>query len=129
MELNALLVNLYRSLLQYVAECRPWTDAEHEAVVNQLADRQREDVRVLVDFLVDCDMEIDFGTYPTEYTDLHYLSLEILIRRLVDNQQSLVTVVNQTAAWLNGDDQAAELIRCIGESQNGILQDLQSMLP
>ena len=127
MTLKSLLVDLGRSLLQYAAECWPWAGSEHDTRLIALAERQQQSIGSLVRLIASRTNEIDFGTYPTEYTDLHYLTTETLVERLIGNQKSLISAIQDARTSLNGDSAASELVSQISANETGILEELESM--
>ena len=83
--LNNVLIQMARSFLQYVAESSPWVSydtASLESQVLVLAARQRQDVAELATLLTNREHFIDFGSFPTEYTDQQFLSLQSIIGRI-----------------------------------------------
>ena len=83
--LNNVLIQMARSFLQYVAESSPWVSydtASLESQVLVLAARQRQDVAELATLLTSREHFIDFGSFPTEYTDQQFLSLQSIIGRI-----------------------------------------------
>jgi len=96
-ELKQLLVVLARSFLQYADTACLWATGASgmgSAQLAQLADAQRQDVGRIVGHLQRDDPGVEFGTFPTDYTDLHFLSLEFLANQLLDNQTSLVDQID-----------------------------------
>lgn len=113
--LNSVLIDLAKSFLQYVAESSPWvrTDASSlQEQVRVLAERQQQDVGEIVALLSDREHPIDFGSYPTEYTDLQFLSLERLISQLKSSQDHICRRLQDSAVSLRtaGDREAADII-------------------
>ena len=129
-KLNDLLIVLGRSLLQYVGEAWPWTgysDADERQKISELVDRQKVQIARLADFLARRHWTIDFGSYPTEYTDLHYVALDYLLRELIANQQAIVGQSGQTLLHCEDDDEAARLLNEIRSEQQAVLQQLQQL--
>ena len=129
---NEALIGLSRSFLQYVAESRPWvdeTDRRIEEQVQALAARQRQDVGKLVQLLLSRDWPIDFGTFPTEYTDLHFISLSTLFDWLQNGQSQIVDRLAAVAQSLreSSDDQASTLIETIAVRQNNVAKALKEL--
>ena len=90
--LNGVLIDMARSFLQYVAESWPWVTSDGQSVENQvlvIAERQRQDVADIAALLNDREHFIDFGTFPTEYTDLQFLALGALFAP-IHNSQAIV---------------------------------------
>lgn len=113
-QFNRLLINVGRSFLQYVGECWPWTQVDAAAErdkINDLVARQQRQVAKLVELLVQRDGgAIDFGSYPTEYTDLHYVSLDYLLAQLIENEQLVVAEIDDSHRSAADDPEAAELL-------------------
>lgn len=130
-ELNRLLINLGRSLLQYVGECWPWTGADGEierALILRIVDRQSEDVARLADLLVRRHWSVDFGTYPTDYTDLHYVALDFLLDQLIANEESLIGELEAGIETTAQDDpEAARLLRDIVSQERDNLTELRKL--
>lgn len=114
-ELNQLVVSLGRSLLQYVGECWPWTrnSAEAErAALHTLIQRQQQCCAALIEMLSSRNASIDMGAYPTDYTDLHYVSLDFLLSQLIANERVLIGELEQALADSIAvrDNEAHELV-------------------
>jgi hypothetical protein len=102
------VIDLSRCLLQYVGESWPWTPgdaAEHEVIEN-LVVRQQQNVANLADILLRRRKYIDFGAYPTEFTDLQYLALDHLLDQIVASERALVDTIGQAVTTAAGDDEA-----------------------
>jgi len=130
--INTALISLSRSFLQYVAESWPWVDAsvrQVEQQVRDLATQQRQDVAALVHVLTERDCHIDFGTYPTEYTDLHFISLSTLLEWLVKGQSQIVDRLRATGETLKeaGDGIASELIEAIANRQTDVASQMKQL--
>jgi hypothetical protein len=128
-DLNDLLVDLGRSLLQYVGECWPWVPADAaraQADIERLVARQRENVARLTELLIRRNGAIDFGTFPTEYTDLHYVALDYLLELLITAEESLVAEVERARA-LCDDAEAAALLDDILVDERDIVAELRRL--
>ena len=103
--LSQLVINLGRSLLQFVGEASPWSPASAvgacEAVA-RLIDKQKSGVSRMVELLNRRGYPIDFGMYPVAFTDLHFLSLKSLLPRVILSQETLVAELDEaiTPAWM-----------------------------
>jgi rubrerythrin len=127
--LNDVLVSLSRSMLQYVGESWPWTrfDAASEReTITRLVARQQEHVARLTSLLSERRWKIDFGTYPTDYTDLHFVALEYLLAQLVESGRAFAAELERTAATLK-DEQAASLVTSILADEREIVSQLQQL--
>ena len=127
--LGDLLVEQSRCLLQYVGECWPWVaddDAEHRTIDDMVA-RQQQGVARLADLLNGRRQSIDFGTYPTEFTNLQYIALSHLLGQLVESQQALVNVFGRAATDCIDDVEAGSVIEQIHATERDNLSRLQEM--
>lgn len=130
--INEALIGLSRSFLQYVAESWPWVDETDRTIEEQmqvLAERQRQDVSELVQLLLARDWSIDFGTFPTEYTDLHFISLSTLFERLENGQQKIAGRLAATKQALGevSDEQATALVDAIILRQGDLAAGLKKL--
>ncbi len=129
--LNELLINMGRCLLQYVGECWPWTDPNtlgEQQRIEELVQQQQHQVASLADLLNAAEWTIDFGTYPTEYTDLHYVALDFLLNQVVQNQQGLAEQARTTRLVCQGHTEAETLLSEIQTLQASIAQSVQSLI-
>ncbi len=125
--INGLLVEIHRSLLQYTAEAAPWSpdaDAELLAQVMELAAKQDSSVEAIVNFLQSRKVLIDFGVYPQEYTSLHFVSLEYLLARLKESEQTLLLELKKALSDLAGDEEAICLIQSAVEQKQAVVEFL-----
>jgi len=130
--INTALIGLSRSFLQYVAESWPWVDEAERNIEQQLqvlAFRQRQDVADLVGLLTDRDWPIDFGSYPTEYTDLHFISLTALFEWLVIGQAQVSEMLLATQQTLKdaADQPAFSLIETIRFRQDDLAKAMKEL--
>ena len=130
--INNALISLSRSFLQYVAESWPWVDVNAQQVEDQLhvlAARQRQDVGDIVQLLTDRDWFIDFGTYPTEYTDLHFISLASMLDWLLNGQSQIADRLAEALASLKeaGDATASELLETVALRQNDLTSAIKEL--
>ena len=77
--------------------------------------------------LYEADWTIDFGSYPTEYTDLHYVALDFLLDQLIHNQLALVEDARRTLPACEGHPEAEKLVGEIQKTQESIAQELQAL--
>ena len=116
-------------MLQYVGESWPWTrfDAGTEReTIGRLVARQQEQVARLTSLLSIRRWTIDFGTYPTDYTDLHFVALDYLLAQLIESGRAFAVELEQTAATLQ-DEQAAALVNVILVDEREIVSQLQQL--
>jgi len=116
--INSVLISLSRSFLQYVSESWMWVDESAKAIgeqVSVLGVRQRQDVADLARLLQNREWSIDFGAYPTEYTDMQFLSLSALFSQLMFAQSVIDEKLTAAVSDLRGlgDTEAAEWLEVI----------------
>lgn len=129
--LNQLLIDVGRSLLQYVGECWPWTSRDDEPLreaIIELVVVQNEQARRLTDLLLDRDWDIDFGTYPTEYTDLHYVALDYLLSQLLANQTELCDQAESVLNSVGEDPEVRQLLGRIHSELQTITRRLEQLV-
>ena len=125
--LGDLLIDLSRCLLQYVGEGWPWTagDESEQQIIDELVARQKQGVARLAELLSSRRVSIDFGTYPTDYTDLQYLALDHLLGQLVVSQQALVDLFGYATTNCAADRQAVVIVEDIHAAERDNLSQLQ----
>jgi len=109
--LNDLLILVYRSLLQYTMECWPWSDSgelSEEQAITTLAEEQQALVSRLAELLDRRGIVFDMGTYP-DWSELHYVSLDSLLARLIDDEQAMVAAIERLQPALTGDSEGSAL--------------------
>ncbi|MCP4787991.1 MAG: hypothetical protein GY903_07585 [Fuerstiella sp.] len=134
--LNNVLIDMARSFLQYVAEAWPWVSTQDQSVeeqVNAIAARQRQDVADIVSLLTEREHFIDFGSFPTEYTDLQFLALEAMFDSLHSSQTTVCDSIASALSQLRdgGDEDAVNLLTAIEIRQKEAatsLKDVQNEL-
>lgn len=127
--LNNTLIQMSCSFLQYVSESWPWVRLEATSIEEQvrvLAARQRQDVGEIVSLLTAREYHIDFGSFPTEYTDQQFLGLNVLIGRLRHSQKLICDRISLGVTSLEsaGDSEASETLRLVGQHEADVLKAL-----
>lgn len=127
-KLNELLVDLARSLLQYAVESGLWsaTGTQGSELV-KLAHRQQASVRALAELLMVRGWTVDFGAYPTDYTDLHFLSTRYFLPHLLESQAALVAELDEAAHTCIDDPAAVELVGRLLIEERAITAALQEL--
>jgi hypothetical protein len=129
--LNEVLIALNRSLLMYVQEAWPWTSKEGDAErveIMSMADRRQENVASIVELLSSRGAAVEFGVYPVEFTDLHYIALDYLLTLLLESEQQAVDAVAKGARELaTSDPEGAHLLETILTSEKDTVSRLQAL--
>ncbi|MFG0296098.1 MAG: hypothetical protein ACF8PG_09355 [Maioricimonas sp. JB045] len=130
-QLNELLILIGRNLLQYLGESWPWVGddavALGNAVQKQVQDQQSQIPRI-VDLLAQRYYPIDFGAFPTEYTSLHYVSIDYLLDQLLAEQAALVEEVGRIASNVSGDEEAVALAQDLQQAESRRLEELETLV-
>ena len=127
--LNDVLIALHRSLLQYIRDAWPWTDAASEPLKDPLekeAASQAETVEGLTDLLRERGYSVAFGTYP-DFSNLNYVSIDFLLKRVVKNQERVVAACEMAANLLADHPEDADLVREIAAAESERLGHLRSL--
>ena len=129
--LNDALAAIYRSLLQYTAECYPWTDdatgGPELTAIRQMQSEQNRQISQIAELLNERSWVIDFGVYPTEFTDLHYVGLDFLLRQLVTDEARLMQQLDGLARDAGHDATAVALLRGAAAEAKGHVQKLREL--
>lgn len=111
--LNRLLQIHYRSLPMYLASARPWVAPGHEKAAEALdlvvADEKRM-VEKISHELYAAQADIDLGEFPMTYTDLHDLSIDFLLKEVVESQRHDVAAIEDCVVALRGEPLAQEAL-------------------
>lgn len=125
--LNDAYRTLRTSLLQYVAENSPWTPYADEASVQKLQTivaRQNAQIQRLADFIVNRQGFLPGGSYPVEFTDLQYLSLAYLLKKLIPDQQRVLDVLEANRKQVETDPGARDMLT---QLEVGVAENLQNL--
>lgn len=128
--LNGFIISIGRSLLQYADESWPWSgalEAETQAVFHRLAALQRQEVAVIAELLDQREWTVDFGGYPTDYTDLHFVSLDYFLSRIIAGEQAAVADLEEAVHTCVDDPQGVGVLQEILTTQRKILERLRAV--
>ena len=115
-------------MLQYVGDCSPWSgDKEQGNPLDALVIAQKDSITRLTDLLIQRRWNLDFGIFPVEFCDLHFIAIDFLILQLIENQKSLIADVEQSQKASDGDASALELLSEILSSERDILTQLEGL--
>lgn len=113
--LNRVLQVQYRSLPRYLVYGSPWThtngaDSQAKATLEHIVHDQERMTERLAACILDLRGAPDVGEFPVEFTDLHFLSIDYLLRELVYYQRQDITELERCAAELSADDPEAQAL-------------------
>jgi len=104
--LNRLLAIHYRSLPMYLTEAVPWThsgDVKASAAVRDIVTSHQAIVERLAEEIQNRGGVVDPGDFPAEYTDLHFLSLDYLLREIAAGLDLDIQAIQECIRSLEGD--------------------------
>ena len=132
--LNRLLVLHERSLPMYLGYAPPNRLEDHpqaKAVLDQIVEDQRRTIDRLATIVLDSGGTVDFGEFPMAFTSLHDLSLEYLLKLMVERQTKFVAACENLANLLATAPFAQAAAReALGEAKGHLenLKELQAKL-
>ena len=117
--------------LQYVGEIWPWTSvgadgAQLKSVLDQCVARQRQSIARLSEYLAPRQSRVEFGSYSAEFTDLHYVSLQFLLKHLIASQTLIVESLGRAVTLLPGGDESPELLAAVRQNEQDNLVALKA---
>jgi len=128
--LNDLLALEYRSLPMYVTDAMPWThpgDAKATATLASIVSDQRASSQRIAQLILDGGGTLDTGEFPMEYTDMHDLSLDFLIKELISFQKWLIGQIEHIVKVVDSDRDARELAQETLGSEKAHLEALHEL--
>lgn len=129
-QLNQLVVDLGCSLLQFVGEVSPWSPANAGAArdaVAQAQQQQRRHVDQLVDLLTERRWPVEFGLYPAEFTDLHFMSLKAMLPRIIENQNRIIAELDEAAHTCIDDVDAIGILMTVLAGERALTEQIKSL--
>lgn len=128
--LNDLVIRLYRSLLQYTNECWPWGGDKEEieqSTIADLAADQLHHLQPLADLVLARSQNFDYGIYPMEYGELHYVALEYLMHELLRDEAGLIDSLEREHAAATGDAELTAILGNLIEAERHHLTKLKEL--
>jgi hypothetical protein len=127
--LNRLLTILERSLPMYLSWASPWTRQGDEKAVQALShivDEQKRLAARVAEIILRSG-PINLGEYPHEFYDVHDLSLDYLLGRLVAYQKRDVAALERSVGELQSDREAAAVAEEALGAARGHLETLEEL--
>ena len=128
--INELLIAVHRSLLQYSVECWPWTapgEASEQDAITDMVQEQQIFVHRLVELLLESEFTIDFGGFPTEFTDLHYVALDFMLQEMIKDEEFLIAQLERGHAVVADDVEASSLLAELTAAERRHLTQLREL--
>ena len=121
---------LSSSLPQYLANTRPWTrggDKRATETLDQIIREQQRDSGRIADVIEATNEPLPSSQYPMAYTDTHDLSMEYLVRELVEYQRQDVAALEQCVTLAASNVVARSLLEEILGSSRAHLELLEEL--
>jgi hypothetical protein len=128
--LNEILVTLHRSLPVYLSHAAPWVAYGHEEahrVLAKIVAEKEDHVHRLTEMLDARRHTIDRGEFPMDYTSLHDVSLDFLIRQLIGGQRQEVQRIEACERRLAGDREGRALAAEVRDTAQRHLRWLETL--
>lgn len=127
-QLNSLFLLLHRSLLQYLGECSPWTAEDSRqsqtlAAIAGIVAEQKRDEGLLAAAMQETGWVIDYGTYPTSFTDLHYVSLKYLLKQIIESQKQILKAIDAALST----DPESPVLTAVAKGERDILKVVEGL--
>ena len=128
--LNRLLVLHSRSLPMYLSYAPPekmWTHPQAARVFNQMVEDHKRTVDRLANLILESGGLVAPGEFPMAFTGLHDLSLDYLLKMLVERQRKFIAASENLANMLHMAPFAQAVAReAVGEAK-GHLENLEEL--
>jgi hypothetical protein len=129
--LNRLLALLCRSLPAYLADAKPWARADRRQIrtaLDRLVADQRIYAQRVADAIVQRGGRPNPGPFAPEFAAKNDLSLEFLLREVIDYQEHDVLSIEHCAAQLEGEPSLHALAEEILGNTKGHRDILREMM-
>ena len=128
--LNRVLRELSSCFLQYAGDCWPWASSgadgnKLQSVVQHCVERQRQSIERIAEYLAARQSRVEYGHFSTDFTDLHYVSLQFLLKQLIASQTQIVESLNRVVTTLPSGDESQELLAAVRQNEQDNLAALK----
>lgn len=126
--LNAILPRLSRSLAVYLADALPWIPPQRERLRAELAALAADHCQYgdrLATMIVELHGRIELSGFPMEYCDLHDVSADFLLTRLICDTRANLLAVRRAVDRVAERSPARELLEEISGNLQGHLEILE----
>jgi len=98
-----------------------------QQLADKVIDEVMNDVDQIVQLLVDRSQTTDFGVYPADYTDLHFLALKALLPRIIANQEAMLVELDEAVHTCVDDPEALSLLNGVLAGERQITATLKTI--
>ncbi len=126
--LNRLLTVLYRALPVYLQGSRPWVPPDRRQAVDllaRIADDQRMYAQRVAQAILHEGGRLEIGQFPLEFTAVHDLAIDFLVRKAAELQRRQVEVVHECTSALATVPRLRSLAEEILGNARGHLETLE----
>ena len=128
--LNRLYVLHHRSLAVYLHYAQPYRlsrDVRAATVLAHMAEDHNRTSDRLASMILDANGQVDPGEFPMSFTGLHDLSVDYLVKQLIDRQKKHIAACEKLADLLPLAPYAQAAVReAVGEAK-GHLDNLEEL--
>lgn len=127
--LQDILLRESHTLLNYMSTAGPWTDSEHADNpnrLNKLAAEERAATNRLMNWLLRRKIPPLGGSYPKDFTTLHFVAMDHLLPQLVKSERRLLDQLRQDAAKI-ADQEPRHITDEMIEMKRRHLAELESL--
>lgn len=120
-----------RSLLQYVSEACPWTTDQTKGEFKEIlafANEERDAVSKMMRYLQkQHQRRVVFGSYPSHYTTMNYVTIDHLLPKLVADTESQIAELDK-ASQSDSNSEVHAMIRSFVQVKRRHLAALKMMM-
>lgn len=130
--LNRLLQIHCRSFAQYLRYARPHTpggNQEKMEIIDQIAEDQQAVSERIIALLHDASETPNMGKFPMEFTDMHDLSIDYVVKEATRYQRQTLRAISQCVDALQSSPSALALAEEAWGMAQGHLQSLEELAP
>jgi hypothetical protein len=130
--LTRLLQREQYSLANYLRYAPPWVPPGREHAweeVRRIAEAQCANAVHIGRLLVRRHGYTESGHFPVDFTRYNDVSLDYLLQRLVEHQQSLVADIERALGELGPDEEARRVVRTVLDGERKHLGALRALTP
>jgi hypothetical protein len=127
--LNRILARETRSLLQYMSDAWPWTDAEHSDLperLQRIVNEEREAHGRLTKWLLRHKISLASSNFPKDFSNLHFIAMDHLLPQLIDSQRHLVKQLESDVTAIR-DEEACAIVQKTLEEKRRHLAELEQL--